>query len=67
MACSANCSMCSMKFADAVFGAFAGAGTVRNVHCAGFSVLPAKDGNLAVETGYVKFKCYLSKLLLQNQ
>ena len=66
MACSAKCSMCSMKCTDAVSCAFAGAGTVRNVHCAvcgvqvqcvmctvqcaGCSVLPTKDGNFAVET-----------------
>ena len=58
VACSAKCSMCSVKFTDAVSGAFAGAGTVRNVHyamcrvqCAGCSVLSTKDGNFAVETG----------------
>ena len=34
MACSAKCSMCSMKCTDAVSGAFSGAGTVHNVHCA---------------------------------
>ena len=31
---SAKCLMSSMKCTDAVSGAFAGAGTVRNVHCA---------------------------------
>ena len=33
MAFNVKCSMCSMKGTDAVSGAFAGAGTVRNVHC----------------------------------
>ena len=53
MACSAKCSMFSMKFTDVDSGAFAGAGkvvmyTVKGAVC---SVLPAKDGNQAVETG----------------
>ena len=51
VAFNTKCLMCSMKCTDTVSGAFAGAGTVRNVHCAVCSVLPAKDGNLAVETG----------------
>ena len=38
MACSAKYSMCSMKWTGEVSGAFAGAGTVRNVHCAVFRV-----------------------------
>ena len=33
-ACSAKSSMCSRKCTDAVSGEFAGAGTVRNAHCA---------------------------------
>ena len=43
-----------MKCTDAVFGAFAGTGAVRNVNCAACSVLPAKDEDLAVETGCFK-------------
>ena len=34
MACSATCSVCSMKPTDAVSGAFSVAGRVRNIHCA---------------------------------
>ena len=34
--------------------------------CAGFSVLPAKDEDLAVETGWVKLKFYLKKLVLKK-
>ena len=36
--------------------------TVQSVEC---SVLPAKDEDLAVETGEVKLKCYLKKLPLK--
>ena len=44
MACNAKCSMRSMKGTDAVSGAIAGAGKLRNVHAAvQCSVLPAKD------------------------
>ena len=53
--CSVQCSICSMKCTCSDSGAFAGAGEVRNVHCAlqcaGCSVLPAEDENLAVEKG----------------
>ena len=50
MALSAKCSMFSMKSKDAISSAFVGAGTLRNIHCAVYRVLPAKDGTLAVET-----------------
>ena len=66
MACNAKCSMCSIKCTDEVSGTFASAGTVRNVQCTGCSVVPAKYGNLAVETGRVKLKLYFSKLPLKN-
>ena len=36
------------------------------VQFAGCSVLPAKDGNLAVEKGWVKIAIYIFKLLLKN-
>ena len=51
--CSTQCSMCSMKCTCSDSGAFAGAGAVRNVQvqCAGCSVLPAKDEDLAVQKG----------------
>ena len=42
--------MCSMKCIGAIAGAFSGAGTVRSVHCALCSVLPATGEDLAVET-----------------
>ena len=53
MACSLKCSMCSMKCTVADLGAFAGAGVVRNVHCAVCRVQCAacQDKDLAVETG----------------
>ena len=38
IACNAKCSMCIIKCTDTVFGAYAGAGTVHNVHCAVFRV-----------------------------
>ena len=37
------------------------------VQCAGCSMLPAKDENLAVETGWANLKFYLKKLLFKNQ
>ena len=48
-ACCVQCSMCSMKCTNEV----AGAGTVSNVHCTVYSVLPATGEDLAVETGWV--------------
>ena len=49
MVCSVQCLMCSMKCTGADSSVFAGAGAVRSVHCAVYSV-PATDEHLAVET-----------------
>ena len=51
MAYSVHCSICSLKCTGYDSGGFAGAGAVRNLHCAGCNVLPAKDEDLASETG----------------
>ena len=42
-----------MKCTGADSGAFAGAGAVRNVHCAGCSALPDRYEDLSVETGFI--------------
>ena len=61
--------MCSIKCKCSDSGAFAGAHALHNetMQCAGCSVLPAKDENLAVEKGRVKLKFYLKKYLFKNQ
>ena len=51
--CSVQCSICGIKCTCLDLGAFAGAGAVRNVHCAVCSALPAKIEDLAVEAGRV--------------
>ena len=51
VACCVKCSMFSFRCRDAVSGAFAGAGTVCNVHYAVCRVSPAKHVNLSVKTG----------------
>ena len=61
--CSINmwCSMCNVKCKCSDLGAFTVAVAVCYVHCTGCSVLHANDEDLAVETGWVKLKCYLKK------
>ena len=66
MACSAKCSMSSMKCTDSVFAALAGAGTMRNVYCSVCRVLPAKYEDLAVKTGRIALKIYPKKHLLKK-
>ena len=56
-----ECSMCRMKCTFSDSGAFAGAGAVYIVQYAGCIVLPAKDEDLATETGWVKVKFNLKK------
>ena len=71
---SDNFAKCSINMPWAVYsvqyvvcsvhsGAFAGASAVCNVHCA---VLPAKDEDIAVETGCFKLKFYLKKITFKE-
>ena len=78
MACSEQCSMCIMSlqvqmqvhFQVQVQCVVYTVQCVGPTHCTvytvGCSVLPAKDEDLAVETGGVKFRFYLSELLLKT-
>ena len=69
MPCSEQCSMCSLSVQVQMYVHWQVQVqcVVYTVQCVGGSVLPAKDENLTVETGYVKLKCYVSKLLLKNK
>ena len=55
-----------MKCTCSDWGVFAGGCLVCNVHCAVCSVLPAKDEDLAVETGWVKLRFYHKKNTFKN-
>ena len=66
--CSVHCSMGSLKCTCSDLGTLAGAGVVPNIHCAvcrvqcaGCSVLPAKNFDSVVETGWVNLTFYLKK------
>ena len=67
-ACGVQCAVFDTQYEVHMFR-FRGMCTVQvqvqcvmyTVQCEGYSVLPTKDKDLAVETGCFKLKCYLNK------